>query len=77
MIQPHFKRRYQDQRWLIYDEQRKYGLYYDLKEIHDKSEAHYFEKMDSLTKKSMAAMDAATKLIEALEEDNKKLKGQL
>jgi hypothetical protein len=23
LIQPHFKRRYQDQRWLIYDEQRK------------------------------------------------------
>ena len=34
LIQPHFKRRYQDQRWLIYDEQRKYGLYYDLHEIH-------------------------------------------
>ena len=37
LIQPHFKRRYQDQRWLIYDEQRKYGLYYDLKEIHEVS----------------------------------------
>ena len=24
LIQPHFKRRYQDQRWLIYDEQRKF-----------------------------------------------------
>ena len=31
LIQPHFKRRYQDQRWLIYDEQRKFGLYYDLR----------------------------------------------
>lgn len=32
-----FKRRYQDQRWLIYDEQRKFGLYYDLREIHEVS----------------------------------------
>ncbi|MBD0222811.1 DUF4130 domain-containing protein, partial [Acinetobacter baumannii] len=37
LIQPHFKRRYQDQRWLIYDEQRKFGLYYDLREIHEVS----------------------------------------
>ncbi len=37
LIQPHFKRRYQDQCWLIYDEQRKYGLYYDLHEIHEVS----------------------------------------
>ncbi|MCH7337422.1 TIGR03915 family putative DNA repair protein [Acinetobacter sp. NIPH 2699] len=37
LIQPHFKRRYQDQRWLIYDEQRKYGFYYDLHDIHEVS----------------------------------------
>lgn len=35
LIQPHFIRRYQDQRWLIYDEQRKYGLYYDLNDVHE------------------------------------------
>ncbi|MCU4336936.1 TIGR03915 family putative DNA repair protein [Acinetobacter dispersus] len=35
LIQPHFRRRYQDQRWLIYDEQRKYGLYYDLLDVHE------------------------------------------
>ncbi|MCJ0829173.1 TIGR03915 family putative DNA repair protein [Acinetobacter sp. NIPH1876] len=35
LIQPHFRRRYQDQRWLIYDEQRKYGLYYDLNDVHE------------------------------------------
>ncbi|OTG91601.1 TIGR03915 family putative DNA repair protein [Acinetobacter sp. ANC 3813] len=34
IIEGHFKRRYQDQRWLIYDEKRKYGLYYDLNEVH-------------------------------------------
>jgi probable DNA metabolism protein len=30
LIIPHFKNRYQDQKWLIYDLRRKYGVYYDL-----------------------------------------------
>ena len=34
LISRHFKARYQDQRWLIYDEQRRYGIYYDLTDIH-------------------------------------------
>ncbi len=29
LILSHFKNRYADQRWLIYDARRKYGLYYD------------------------------------------------
>jgi len=29
LIVSHFQNRYADQQWLIYDEQRKYGLYYD------------------------------------------------
>ena len=31
LIIPHFKNRYQDQKWMIYDLRRKYGVYYDLK----------------------------------------------
>lgn len=34
IITKHFKERYQDQTWLIYDEQRKYGIYYDLNDVH-------------------------------------------
>ncbi|TCM66627.1 putative DNA metabolism protein [Acinetobacter calcoaceticus] len=34
IIERHFKSRYQDQKWLIYDEKRRYGIYYDLSEIH-------------------------------------------
>ncbi|HCL59516.1 MAG TPA: DNA metabolism protein [Acinetobacter sp.] len=34
IISRHFKERYQDQRWLIYDEQRHYGIYYDLNDVH-------------------------------------------
>ncbi len=30
LISKHFSSRYADQRWLIYDGKRKYGLYYDL-----------------------------------------------
>lgn len=33
LIATHFKERYTDQRWLIYDGIRKYGLYYDLNEV--------------------------------------------
>lgn len=33
LILKHFKRRYADQKWIIYDMQRHYGLYYDLKTV--------------------------------------------
>ena len=33
LIEKHFKDRYADQRWLIYDQTRKYGVYYDLKKV--------------------------------------------
>lgn len=34
LIERHFRNRYQDQRWLIYDEKRNFGLYYDLTAVH-------------------------------------------
>lgn len=33
LIRSHFKSRYADQRWLIYDAKRRYGLYYDLQDV--------------------------------------------
>lgn len=33
LIAPHFESRYADQRWLIYDTRRHYGLYYDLETV--------------------------------------------
>ena len=35
LIQRHFCRRYQDQRWLIYDEKRHFGIYYDLDQVQE------------------------------------------
>ena len=35
LIHSHFKNRYADQRWLIYDSRRKYGLYYDLDKVEE------------------------------------------
>ncbi|WP_159023373.1 TIGR03915 family putative DNA repair protein [Formosa sp. L2A11] len=33
LIRNHFKNRYADQKWLIYDLKRKYGIYYDLEQV--------------------------------------------
>ncbi|MDX1364220.1 TIGR03915 family putative DNA repair protein [Arenibacter latericius] len=33
LISAHFKRRYADQKWVIYDLKRNYGLYYDLEKV--------------------------------------------
>lgn len=35
LIATHFKDRYADQHWLIYDLNRKYGLYYNLEEVEE------------------------------------------
>lgn len=35
IIAIHFKNRYADQQWLIYDTKRKYGLHYDLKTVQE------------------------------------------
>ncbi|MDT0689099.1 TIGR03915 family putative DNA repair protein [Salegentibacter sp. F188] len=35
LIQEHFKKRYADQAWIIYDLKRKYGLYFDLQEVNE------------------------------------------
>ena len=35
LISQHFKNRYADQRWLIYDKLRKFGLYYDLEKVEE------------------------------------------
>ncbi len=33
LLENHFKKRYADQKWLIYDVYRKYGMFYDLQQV--------------------------------------------
>lgn len=35
LLIPHFRSRFADQQWVIYDTRRKYGIYYDLKQVHE------------------------------------------
>lgn len=35
LIRTHFKDRYADQPWVIYDRKRKYGIYYDLQQVQE------------------------------------------
>lgn len=35
LVAAHFQRRYADQPWVLYDERRHYGLYYDLKRVQE------------------------------------------
>jgi probable DNA metabolism protein len=37
LISDHFEKRYADQRWMIYDTLRKYGIYYDLQTVQEVS----------------------------------------
>lgn len=50
LIAPHFKDRYADQKWLIYDIKRAYGLYYNLKNLEIitfEVENQFIKKIDS------------------------------
>jgi probable DNA metabolism protein len=35
LLSEHFEKRYADQRWLIYDLKRRYGIYYDLTTVEE------------------------------------------
>ena len=35
LISDHFRKRYADQKWIIYDLKRKYGLFYDLEKVEE------------------------------------------
>ena len=50
LIINHFQSRYADQRWLIYDAKRKFGIYYDLETV-DTVELHF--NIDTYSHKSI------------------------
>ncbi|QDP85753.1 DNA metabolism protein [Chryseobacterium sp. SNU WT5] len=52
LIISHFKNRYQDQKWMIYDLKRQYGIFYDLKEVQffepGREQTKHFKKTENL-----------------------------
>lgn len=48
----HFKDRYQDQKWMIFDLKRNYGAFYDLKEVDffypNENQHHEFKRIENL-----------------------------
>ena len=52
LIVKHFKDRYQDQKWMIFDLKRHYGIFYDLKTVEffypENDQVYQFKKIDEL-----------------------------
>ena len=64
LISNHFEKRYADQRWLIYDCIRKYGLYYDLEKV---EEVQINFEIDLNNKETLKAIyDESEELYQAL-----------
>lgn len=65
LLTRHFKNRYADQPWIVYDEKRKYGIHYDLDSVHEIT----IDQIDSKT--------ALTKADEIFIDENENLYQQL
>lgn len=58
---PHFKDRFSDQKWLIYDLKRQYGYYYDLKEVTEITfDSEEFHLITGMLDESLMASDEKT-----------------
>ena len=55
LIMSHFQQRYQDQKWLIFDQKRHYGIYYDLQTV------EYVEMDFNEVKNSQAGLEMLAK----------------
>ena len=64
LISNHFEKRYADQRWLIYDSRRKYGLYYNLEKVEEIS-MHFNENAND-AKSMMSITDEKEELYQRL-----------
>lgn len=68
LIYKHFKNRYADQRWLIYDEQRAYGIYYDLETVTQVT-IDFRPDSDNANELTVAVLDADEELYNQLWKD--------
>ncbi|ALL06682.1 DNA metabolism protein [Pedobacter sp. PACM 27299] len=67
LILNHFKNRYADQQWIIYDLKRHYGLYYNLEQVEEVSLSPEEEK--NLNRPTAALQDGKEKLYARLWKD--------
>ena len=67
LVADHFKNRYADQPWIIYDTKRKYGIYYDLKKT--KEITFTDEPVDHSGKLKPEQMDAEEQLYQQMWKD--------
>jgi len=67
LISNHFKNRYADQRWIIYDLKRGYGLHYDLNKVEEMTLS--FSAETNKAKPVLAAMDEKEALYSILWKD--------
>lgn len=67
LILNHFKQRYADQRWVIYDLKRHYGLYYDLEKVEEVNLNSEEEK--NLNRNTGALLDTKESLYTTLWQD--------
>lgn len=67
LIARHFKNRYADQPWLIYDEKRKYGIHYDLNSVHEVTIS--LKNQHALTEQAEVTLDAQEELYATLWKD--------
>ena len=64
LLVKHFRDRYADQRWLIYDARRKYGIYYDMEKV--ETVELNFDESTSNGKDISAMYDASETLYQML-----------
>ncbi|MCE7068535.1 TIGR03915 family putative DNA repair protein [Dyadobacter sp. CY326] len=65
----HFKNRYADQKWIIYDLRRKYGLFYDLDKVEEITFDFTTEMSPSLNALPQAVLDPTEELYATLWKD--------
>lgn len=69
LIVPHFRNRYADQQWVIYDTRRKYGMYYDQSTVTEVTFEFAAEKSAAQTNLPALALDTEEALYTLLWKD--------
>lgn len=64
LIRKHFEGRYADQRWMVYDARRRYGLYYDLQKVETVKVA--FDELNNSGRDISAVYDESEELYQKL-----------